>query len=124
MKLHEIAFQAVLPFKRQAERERVSITDTRRTHWFSAIHEGERVGFGAFIWMKLDTARVKGIYIFPEHRGQGYGGQMTEAILDRAKANGAERLEAFAHNPSFYVKRGWHRTGIQLRNGAVKVAYP
>lgn len=124
MELHEVTFGFILPFKRQAERERVSVTNTRCTHWFSAIHEGECVGFGAFIWMKLVTARVKGIYIFPEHRGSGHGGRMTEALLDRAKANGAEHLEAFAHNPDFYVKRGWHPTGTQLRNGAVKVVYP
>ena len=120
MNLKDVSYAFVHRYKKQAEREHVSVSNTKNTRWFAAFVDEEMVGFGAFILVGK-VARVKGIYIFPEERGLGHGGRMTEAIFEEALNSGVGRLEAFALNPSFYEQRGWRRTATQLRSGAWKV---
>lgn len=110
----------LLKYKSAAAREQVSVSATRNTVWLKALVEGELVGFGAYIWATETKARVKGIYVLPEHRGEGYGTAMTLQILQQAAGAGATEIEALALNPSWYEERGFTRTK-QRANGAWRV---
>lgn len=111
----------LLPHRAAAAREHVSVSETRNTVWFKVLVDGEMVGFGAYIWATETKARVKGIYVLPEHRGEGYGTAMTLQILHQARGAGATETEAIALSPSWYEDRGFCKVGKQQANGAWRV---
>ena len=123
MELLEVPVERLLPYRRAAAREHVSVSATQKTVWYE-YRDRELIGFGAFIWTGEEKARVKGIYVLPEFRGGGLGTRMTQKIIEAARAAGAKTLEAFALNPAFYEALGWRRTDVRLRSGAWKVVTP
>lgn len=121
--LREAGIEEVHKWKRQAEREGVSVKETKgKTRWYVWEEVGEVLGFGGYIWATKTKARIKGIYVLPENRGQGVGVKMTEGIMAKAREEGAEKLEAVALNPKFYEERGFHRTK-EIRPGSWRVVY-
>lgn len=120
MNLQLISYEDVAKYRSAAAKEHVSITDTKNTQWY--LWPG--VGFGALIRAGRLTQRLKGIYVFPEERGQGKGTQLTKGLIDIATIHGAMFLQAYALNPKFYESLGWRRTQTQLRSGAWKVVSP
>lgn len=116
-RLIEVPFLAVAQYARGAAKEHVSITDTRKTHWY----QWKGVGCCALLEISPAQARVKGVYVVPEERGMGKGTAMTLELFEIAALMGYRKLEAFALNPGFYEAAGWKRTHVKLRSGAWKV---
>ena len=79
--------------------------DTPSTVWFG-VFDSELIGFGGVI--KGSKARVKSIYVLPEHRGKGYGSLLTDHMISAAqKIPHITTLEAYAVNPKYYEALGW-----------------
>lgn len=110
--LRAVSYGTIAPYKAQAARDRVSVSDTKNTQWY--MLPGQE-GFGALL-QTADAVRVKGVYVFPEYRGEGLGTALTEALIRVAIATG-KTLEVLAYNPGFYESRGFERQN-QLPNGA------
>lgn len=120
--LRPVEFAAVAPFKSVAARDHVSVSETRETFWFLYEDAGYVLGLCGLI--RTPTGgRIKGVWVKPEHRGQGHGQAMTLELIKRAVDElFFLRLEALAHNPKFYEAMGWQRVGKPLPNGAVRLA--
>ena len=70
--------------------------------------EGERiVGCAELAPLSLGVAEVRSLVVDKDVRRLGLGQQMVEALSARARAEGYEKLCAFAHEPRFFVHRGF-----------------
>ena len=75
-------------------------------HLFVAEHEGEMVGFVCGVVKKTPPLAVvptgepyleiEEIYVRPDVRGHDYGGQLLDKARESARADGVERIYAFA----------------------------
>jgi RimJ/RimL family protein N-acetyltransferase len=103
-----------------AAKDRVSISDTKETHWFLLNNLLEPPALCGL--MKTSRGyRIKGVWVPKELRGNGLGTEMTLNLIDYAENTlMASRIEAFAYNPAFYEQHGFRRFGT-LPNGAVKM---
>lgn len=114
----------VAPWMAVAAREHVSATNTTGTDWVvGCTAQGEVVGFAGVLrhGRKGRYARVKGVWLRPEFRGNGHGEAITDyAITHAASLDGVERLDAIAINPAFYVARGW-TVGSTAPSGGTRV---
>jgi len=123
-KVQFIKFDMIKGFASRAAKERVSVKDTASTVWFGIFEnfyteESELVGFGGVI-IKGSKARVKSIYVLPEHRGKGYGSLLTEHMIRAAqKIPHIKTLEAYAVNPKYYEALGW--VSLQTAKGITVV---
>ena len=57
--------------------------------------------------MSQTVAEVRSLVVSREARRIGLGEQMVEALATRARREGFLRLCAFAHDPAFFVRRGF-----------------
>ena len=77
-------------------------------HRFVAAVDGERiVGCAELAPLSQKVAEVRSLVVSQEARRLGVGVRMVEALGTRARAEGYERLCAFAHDPAFFVHRGF-----------------
>ena len=70
--------------------------------------EGDRiVGCAELAPLSKTVAEVRSLVVSREARRIGLGEQMVEALATRAHLEGFLRLCAFAHDPAFFVRRGF-----------------
>jgi len=120
MLIRPCSFNEIKGYASKAAREHVSLKDGGKTQWYVAENEGKIQGMAGLLPLARNGIRVKGVYVLPTDRKRGIGSQMTEYLMNKAIESGIERIEAYALNPDFYLKRGFKETG-RLPNGAVKV---
>ena len=69
---------------------------------------GDRiVGCAELAPLSQAVAEVRSLVVSREARRMGLGEQMVEALAMRARMEGYTRLCAFAHEPAFFVRRGF-----------------
>ena len=69
---------------------------------------GDRiVGCAELAPLSADVAEVRSLVVGAEARRLGVGVRMVEALNARARVEGYRRLCAFAHDPVFFVHRGF-----------------
>lgn len=69
---------------------------------------GDRiVGCAELAPLSLSVAEVRSLVVDTDARRLGLGAQMVEALAARARAEGFDKLCAFAHEPAFFVRRGF-----------------
>jgi amino-acid N-acetyltransferase len=69
---------------------------------------GDRiVGCAELAPLSPAVAEVRSLVVGREARRLGLGEQMVAALATRARIEGFERLCAFAHDPAFFVRRGF-----------------
>jgi amino-acid N-acetyltransferase len=69
---------------------------------------GERVvGCAELAPLSPSVAEVRSLVVDKDARRLGLGEQMVEALATRARRGGYARLCAFAHEPAFFVRRGF-----------------
>jgi len=69
---------------------------------------GERiVGCAELAPLSLGVAEVRSLVVNKDVRRLGLGEQMVEALATRARREGYTKLCAFAHEPAFFVRRGF-----------------
>lgn len=70
--------------------------------------DGERiVGCAELAPLSQRVAEVRSLVVDQDARRLGLGRQMVEALSARARSEGYARLCAFAHEPRFFVHRGF-----------------
>lgn len=75
---------------------------------FYVAHIDDRViGCGALHVMWEDLGEVRTIAIAPEFQGQGIGGQLLQALTDRARDLGLSRLFCLTFETQFFTKHGF-----------------
>ena len=73
-----------------------------------AARSGDRiVGCAELAPLSSGVAEVRSLVVSKDARRLGLGVRMVEDLAVRARREGYERLCAFAHDPSFFVRRGF-----------------
>ena len=65
------------------------------------------VGCAELAPLSTQVAEVRSLVVSRDARRHGAGMQMVEALAARARRDGFTRLCAFAHDPAFFVRRGF-----------------
>jgi amino-acid N-acetyltransferase len=69
---------------------------------------GDRiVGCAELAPLSASVAEIRSLVVKEDVRRLGLGERMVSALAARARAEGFERLCAFAHEPAFFVRRGF-----------------
>lgn len=68
---------------------------------------GQIVGCAELAPLSPTVAEVRSLVVNRDARRHGVGVQMVEDLAARARRDGFDRLCAFAHDPAFFVRRGF-----------------
>lgn len=117
--LTECQYTDVAKWRSLAAKDRVAVTDTKRTRWFLYRVDQTVYGFCGLLLM-AGVARIKSVYIFKPYRGQGHGDRMTRLLIEAAAVMGYCSLDVLAWNPKWYIRMGWREIG-RTRTGAVRL---
>jgi amino-acid N-acetyltransferase len=75
---------------------------------FVVAVDGDRiVGCAELAPLSASVAEIRSLVVARSARRLGLGNQMVEALAIRARVDGFARLCAFAHDPAFFVRRGF-----------------
>ncbi len=69
--------------------------------------DGQVVGCGALHVMWEDLGEVRTVAVLPEFKGQGIGGQILTALMDRAHALGLSRVFCLTFETDFFGHFGF-----------------
>jgi amino-acid N-acetyltransferase len=72
-----------------------------------AVHHGEVVGCAELAPLSREVAEVRSAVVDRDWRSAGVGTQILDELVQRARADGFNRLCAFTHAPSYFVHRGF-----------------
>ncbi len=78
-----------------------------------AEEDGEILGFAHGIWARR-TGHILRVYVHPDHRGEGVGGDLLAAVRDALLQRGSDRIQAMvlAENEvgnEFYRQAGFEK---------------
>lgn len=125
--LKEVDYDSVKIYKSRAAKERVSISETNNTLWFEIIKMGyeehEHMGCCG-LYLAKNKCRIKGDWIKPEYRGQGYGEFITQSRLLIAEHLNYDLIEVLTLHPHYYRKKNFTihkeiRSGVWLSDLAI-----
>jgi amino-acid N-acetyltransferase len=72
------------------------------------LADGDRiVGCAELAPLSQAVAEIRSLVVGRKARNTGVGNRMVEALAARARQEGFTRLCAFAHDPAFFVRRGF-----------------
>jgi amino-acid N-acetyltransferase len=72
------------------------------------LANGDRiVGCAELAPLSQAVAEIRSLVVSRDARNTGVGNRMVEALAARARHEGFTRLCAFAHDPAFFVRRGF-----------------
>jgi N-acetylglutamate synthase-like GNAT family acetyltransferase len=75
---------------------------------FVVAESGDQiVGCAELAPLSQTVAEVRSLVVSHDARRHGVGVQMVEDLAARARRDGFDRLCAFAHDPAFFVRRGF-----------------
>jgi amino-acid N-acetyltransferase len=72
-----------------------------------AVAGGQIVGCAELAPLSQEVAEVRSLVVSRDARRLGVGVRMVEELAVRARREGYRRLTAFAHDPAFFVRRGF-----------------
>jgi ribosomal protein S18 acetylase RimI-like enzyme len=74
--------------------------------------DGQARGVALATWISPDTVHLAQIAVLAEHRGQGGGAALVEAVLASARAAGARRVTLMVDGGNAAARRLYQRTGF------------
>ena len=115
------------------ERVREVIADDSKEFFIGfADDDGEPLGFTELsffrsVWQERPIGHIDELYVVPEHRGDGIGRVLLEALLERARERGAPSVglvtgEANADARALYESVGF-RNDIEVPDGTRALSY-
>ncbi len=88
--------------------DELTVHATRFVVAVEATADGDRiVGCAELAPLSPTVAEVRSLVVDKDVRRLGLGEQMVEALAARARGEGYDKLCAFAHEPRFFVRRGF-----------------
>lgn len=118
----ELPFSEIDPLLiREARRERSFITEIGH-YWRLSEPSGGTLAVIGFVWHSRRHVRVRGHYVPPGRRGEGFGSRSFDYLLGEARKAGATQVTA-AVKPwlvPMYNRRGFVQTQVYA-DGEVEV---
>lgn len=107
----------------QARKEGAYIDFALKSSWqlFAAFDKSDPFGFIGVLLVGDTHVHIRGWYVFPDHRGQGYGGQLLNHALEWCRLNGYHHIDIrTAHNLDW---TGFIPTGYRRQHGNQEAQY-
>ncbi len=120
MEIKEVAFPDVLPLKRGAAADRVTLTDLKNTRWFAAYCDGVLAGSARLTLLSKSRARLGGLWVAPGFRGNRISVALTDRRLNECRGRVAS-VDTYAYNPKPYLAKGFRVAGKTTSAGATRV---
>ena len=124
----QIAYMLEMMYSQAALREQIE----ERGHQFLLLREGDTVvGYVSYQFDYLpETTKIHKLYLLPQTQGKGYGRDLIDAVAERARAAGQQRLRLDVNyqNPAvgFYQHLGFdivERMDTEIGNGFLMEDY-
>lgn len=103
--------EQVRPWQGVASKERVSLATGPTKQWYGHIIDDD-VASMAFLMVNRGRARIGGILVPPEFRGNGYGDEITKHLIGLAEVQMAGVIDCYSVNPPYWEALGFERIGI------------
>jgi amino-acid N-acetyltransferase len=84
-------------------RDREEIAQLLDTFWVAEA-DGRVVGCGCLEIYSPKIAELRSLAVAPEHRGQGFGGALTRAIVEDAERRGIPQVLVVTSNREFFER--------------------
>lgn len=88
-------------------RRRLEEIAVHTSRFVVAVHDDEIVGCADLAPLSRTVAEIRSLVVARPARSMGAGRRLIDALLVRARASGYERLCAFTHAPSYFVRLGF-----------------
>lgn len=125
--IEPVPFAVVAPYAGMAAREHVTVKETQSTQWFAMFTSRRTlVGFGG-IWQKGMTARIKGDFVLPSERGQGYYGMLIRHRLRLILVRHVDTIEVYQNSegrPDLWPNHGFTYIETRPNGGRLYRATP
>jgi len=92
--------------RRLLAKETVTLYETVQ-EFTVAEYEGEVVGCGALHVLWEDLAEIRTVAVLEKMRGMGVGNKIINAVVERAKALGVERIFCLTFETDFFARNGF-----------------
>lgn len=76
--------------------------------WVVAEAAGRIVGCGSLVWMTPVLAEIRSLAVDEAYQGNGVGGAIVQALVERARAAGARTVFALTRAVPFFQRLGFH----------------
>ncbi len=84
------------------------------TSYFLAVHAAHAlIGFGG-LWVLPEEGQVVLLAVAPEHRRHGWGKRLLEALIAKAKSEGAKRVTLEVRESAQAALALYEKTGFQV----------
>lgn len=104
----QVEYDEVEPLRKVAAREGVLLRQGKTPiTWFAGYDGSEMFGVIGLLRVTSSRARVRGRWVLPAHRGQGYGHFLLMELLDYARAAGYTVVERTTKRWQIGVSEGW-----------------
>lgn len=107
----------VQPLRSAARRDHVSLSNSPGKVWYAIEVEDIPVAV-AFVQVARGRGRIGGIYVKPDHRGRGYGEQLTAACIRAVRDAFCGVADCYALNPQYWVGLGFEQVGTNAHGYA------
>ena len=95
--------------RRLLAKETVTLYETVQ-EFTVAEYEGEVVGCGALHVLWEDLAEIRTVAVLEKMRGMGVGNKIINAVVERAKALGVERIFCLTFETDFFARNGFENS--------------
>jgi len=109
------SWDEVVPLKNAAARDGLQLKQSAKCVWFAALDGEQVVAVAGLLAVKPGFARVRTLYVSPEHRSQGLGSVLFEVRLAAGLAQHFTSYEVIAKYPAMAESFGFRTTS--MRNG-------
>lgn len=75
--------------------------------WVVAEAEGRIIGCGSLVWMTPDLVEIRSLAVDEAYQGNGVGGAIVQALVERAQAAGARTVFALTRAVPFFQRMGF-----------------
>ncbi len=75
--------------------------------WMVAEVEGRIVGCGSLVWMSPTLAEIRSLAVEEAYQGNGVGGAIVQALVERARSAGARTIFALTRAVPFFERLGF-----------------
>ncbi len=101
----------------QAQAEGAHVDFTLKSPWqLFADFDGDTIhGFIGLLLTSENSATIRGWYVFPEHRGKGFGSELLSHAIRWANESGRDKLEIRTAHDVEWVGFEW--TGYERKGG-------
>ena len=102
--------EELLEFNRKA----TGLSDDDELYWFSRDETGALVA-GLYGWTWGGTCEIALFWVREDHRAQGIGSRMLEAVERKARERACHQMVLRTHSfqaPGFYARHGYEEVGV------------